>query len=664
MQGGGSMERKKIILLLAAFCLLPVFPVNAADDTPVEITATEEDEHPIPDKYTTGVSGELTKVELGGSVGGISFKVSGTKDANVLNFAYPAAPIPDTAVIENCDFSDYNFNSVQESAITDRNITITFRNCKFGAVNKEAPDSKVFFVFENCSLKRFQGSNASFENCAIGGSYEDGMHPFRHISVKNSYFSDFNYVCSGGEYHTDAVHIFGKADIDVTDLTFEHCRFEAPYNQLEGSNSYVNACFMLAPEYSDASDVVVKDCIMNGGGFTIYASDGNKHGEFHSITDSRFENVRVGEAHLFGDIYPNMRSEGAEFINMSDVDSLYIGYVGKEESSTVFSVSNDTNTERTLRIVTDQGTYTETVPACPGGKTMRDVREKIDYPFDKLFSVPADVTYAVCYDVTDPENPEQIRFVNYGSEPVVLTKGRIMGEEEEKKERQIVEATAAPTLEEYVEGVIFEDIADHVVKAEADANGNLKSVKVYNADESTVDTTIGHLLRNIRFTDKDGEEFILTLAFTDGEWDWQYDSKDMGAYTYKDEAYMVAGGVVNQEANGLLYTGETEGWKFLAAGKVVRDHAGLVMYQDEWFWIDDTGSCDQEYEAIVRWSGADFLVHGGRLRTDFTGFTYDPQNRDKWYHITNGQVWGDGEITDITIEGGRVTHNVIKGVVQ
>ena len=135
------MERKKLFLCLAAVCLFPGFSVYAADDTPVEITTTAEDENPIPDKYTTGASGELTKVGLGDTVGGISFKVSGTGDANVLNFGYPVAPIPDTAVIENCDFSDYYFNSVQESAVTDRNIKITFRNCKFGAVSKEAPDS-------------------------------------------------------------------------------------------------------------------------------------------------------------------------------------------------------------------------------------------------------------------------------------------------------------------------------------------------------------------------------------------------------------------------------------------------------------------------------------------------------------------------------------------
>ena len=55
-------------------------------------------------------------------------------------------------------------------------------------------------------------------------------------------------------------------------MSFDHCCFEVPYNTPAGSNAYVNACFMLSPEYSYVSEVTVLDCIMNGGGYTIYAS--------------------------------------------------------------------------------------------------------------------------------------------------------------------------------------------------------------------------------------------------------------------------------------------------------------------------------------------------------------------------------------------------------
>ncbi|MBO6206945.1 MAG: hypothetical protein J6O73_08385 [Lachnospiraceae bacterium] len=141
-----------------------------------------------------------------------------------------------------------------------------------------------------------------------------------------------------------------------------------------------------------------------------------------------------------------------------------------------------------------------------------------------------------------------------------------------------------------------------------------------------------------------------------------------GLYSFRGEQYSVAGGTVNLNVNSLTYTGDIDGWKYIILGHVVKNHAGLVAYGPaddlHWFWIDDEGGCDTQYNAIVKWNGADFLVHGGRLRTDYTGFTYDPQNTNIWYHITYGQVWGDGEITDISIEGGTITRNVANGVVQ
>ncbi|MBO6206653.1 MAG: hypothetical protein J6O73_18960 [Lachnospiraceae bacterium] len=221
-----------------------------------------------------------------------------------------------------------------------------------------------------------------------------------------------------------------------------------------------------------------------------------------------------------------------------------------------------------------------------------------------------------------------------------------------------------PSLDEYVEGVVFPEDPDHMIKAETDRNGNLQSAKVYDASGKTVDTASGSFLRNIRLTGRDGKEYAYTLLFTDGEWNQGYDSKERGAFSYKGNEYFIAGGVVNQLANGLLYTGDAAGWKFLAAGRVVKDQAGLVMYQDQWFWIDKNGSCDQDYEAIVNWNGGRFLVHGGRLRTDYTGYSYDPQSRNDWYYITNGQVWGDGTITDRSIDGVRRTARVRGGVVS
>ena len=204
----------------------------------------------------------------------------------------------------------------------------------------------------------------------------------------------------------------------------------------------------------------------------------------------------------------------------------------------------------------------------------------------------------------------------------------------------------------------------HLLTLALDANGDFSGAKITGSN-GDIDETIDSYIANIVIkSDAQGNpvEFY-SLVFRHGVWDTTYDSGKDGAYVYGGIEYFVAGGVVNQNANGLIYTGDKTGWRFLAAGHVVTDNEGLVMYNGEWFWIDNAGKCDDTYAAIVKWNGADFLVHGGRLRTDYTGFTYDPQNTSVWYHITNGQVWGDGEITDISIEGGTISRIVQSGKV-
>ena len=221
------------------------------------------------------------------------------------------------------------------------------------------------------------------------------------------------------------------------------------------------------------------------------------------------------------------------------------------------------------------------------------------------------------------------------------------------------------SLEQAAEGVPVINNSDYTLKIERNAKGAITSATIVGADGKAakeVDSYLANIVTEYQTDGKTPKTFY-TLVFTDGKWDTKYDSGTNGAYEYKGVEYFVAGGVVNQNANGLIYTGAA-GWRFLAAGHVVTNNEGLVMYNGEWFWIDAQGKCDDTYAAIVKWNGANFLVHGGRLRTDYTGFTYDPKNTSVWYHITAGQVWGDGEITDISIEGGEITRNVVGGKVQ
>ena len=221
------------------------------------------------------------------------------------------------------------------------------------------------------------------------------------------------------------------------------------------------------------------------------------------------------------------------------------------------------------------------------------------------------------------------------------------------------------SLDQASEGVPVINNSDYTLKVDLNAKGGITSASIVGSNGKVAEEVDSYLANVVTEYEEDGKtpKTFYTLVFSDGKWDTTYDSGQKGAYQYMGVEYFVAGGVVNQNANGLIYTGAA-GWRFLAAGHVVTDNEGLVMYNDEWFWIDKNGKCDDTYAAIVKWNGADFLVHGGRLRTDYSGFTYDPQDTSKWYHINNGQVWGDGEITDISIEGGEITRNCVNGVVQ
>ena len=210
---------------------------------------------------------------------------------------------------------------------------------------------------------------------------------------------------------------------------------------------------------------------------------------------------------------------------------------------------------------------------------------------------------------------------------------------------------------------------NHTLKLETSSEGFFTSAKILDSNGS-VDTSVNSYIANIVVkyaADGTPEEFY-SLVFRKGVWDPSYDTLKDGLYTYLGEQYSVAGGVVNLNVNSLTYTGDIDGWRYIILGHVVKNHGGLVAYGPaddlHWFWIDDEGRCDNDYAAIVNWNGGQFLVHGGRLRTDYTGFTFDPQNESVWYHITNGQVWGDGTITDQSIAGGRLTCNVENGIVK
>lgn len=370
----------------------------------------------IPDKYNTGCNGALVKVEAGTTVNGIEFKTASENTRNVLDFAYRNTKISGTVIFENCDFSDCALWSYNEGDVK-RQIKVVFNNCKFSEVCVGKADGNLSYEFNNCTFYYFNGSNATFNRCQFGKSYSDGIVPFRNIYVNDCLFWDM----TGDEptakpEHTDGTQIYGYKDLDVENVYFTNCRFEIPPLNVEGSAAAINACIMLQLEFSNAKNVAFTDCIVNGGGYSIYAWDAEKGFTFQNVSMS---GIKVGCAKTYGTIYPKVNAS-IKMTDIAETDTLYIGSVWKDGEGTHFSVTNDTNRERKLLVITDNGEYEYTIPACPKGSEMNYSMSYEDMPFDMDIVIPKDCEYAVCYDNTVEGYARQIRFMNWTGKSVSL----------------------------------------------------------------------------------------------------------------------------------------------------------------------------------------------------------------------------------------------------
>lgn len=381
-------------------------PIPLGNTEGVLIKETDADINVIPDKYNCGAKGELTVAELGQSFDSMYFKASA--DKNIIDFAYNNSKVVGTIVFDSIDFSKYPVCVNNESQV-NRQIKLIFNNCIFSSFSTGVLATNLSYEFNNCTINSFYGSNASFTRCLFGNSYNDALTPFQEIYVYDSYFCDMasNDPASAG-IHTDGTQMYGHKDAKVKNVLFSNCRFEIPAIKMSSSAASINACVMIQLEYNDAESIQIINCKMNGGGYTIYA---HTKSEQISLSDVCFENVEIGVAHLYDDIYPHV-SNGVSFKNVTETDTLYVGSVWREGDNTLISVSNDTNRERTMLVYADGKNYTFTIPACPDGKNLYG--DFAEFPFDVCVLIPQKCDYVVCFDITDNRN-EQIRFVNWSN---------------------------------------------------------------------------------------------------------------------------------------------------------------------------------------------------------------------------------------------------------
>ncbi|MBO5088475.1 MAG: leucine-rich repeat protein [Lachnospiraceae bacterium] len=411
--------RKHIRILLVVFLisLLFVLPTHAtSSSTGVLITGNIYDERVIPDKYNTGCTGNLTKVQFNQTINNVLIIPASNNTRFVLDFYYRNKNIAGTVCIENYDFSDYSLWSYNEDKV-ERNIHIIFRNCKFSSVATGKGAGKVSFTFDHCTMNSFNGSNATMNRCQFGNSYSDGLVPFQNVRVNDSFFTDMaSIAASGKEIHTDGTQIYGIKDIDVSNVHYNNCRFEVPPVCPLGSTAYVNACIMLQLEYSNANNMSFTNCIVNGGGYSIYARG---KGEGFTFDNVKFDNIRFGCAMKYGVFYTDIHPD-IDIKNIGATDSLYIGSVWKDDGKTHLSVTNDTNQERTLVVYTENGAHTYTIPACTKGSELTSDVTYNKLPFDQDVVINEDCQYVVCYDHTLEGCAKQIRFMNWSETDVYI----------------------------------------------------------------------------------------------------------------------------------------------------------------------------------------------------------------------------------------------------
>ena len=410
----------------------PCAAVYAEDISGVVIEQQSVDFNDIPDSYNTGCRGELTKVGPNDNICGIQLKQGGDKVSAMIDLKDRDSGISGEIVIENYDFSDFALKSRLDNEV-DRDVKLIFRNCKFSSVEKGKAPGRVIYEFDHCTMKRFSGGNAKLDRCALGGSYYDALLPFCNVEVNNCYISDMTHKNEGGEVHTDGTQIYGTEGVEVSNIHFEGCRFEMPYIQIDGSNATMNACIMLQLEYSSGHDISFRNCVLNGGGtYSIYATiknkkDGSTDWKLENVT---FENIKVGCSAIKSAVYSSL-ADGVELKGLSAADALYVTSVHEENGSTVLYVTNDTNTERKLKIVTPDDEYDYTISACPTGKELleKKVTSFGDMPADVRITVPGTPDYLVCLDVTDMNDVRQIRCVKNSDVTPVLDKELFGGDE-------------------------------------------------------------------------------------------------------------------------------------------------------------------------------------------------------------------------------------------
>ena len=300
-------------------------------------------------------------------------------------------------VIEGYTFEDVKFYTTNDQRLPGK-VTIIFRNCRFSQI-QSYPGENLWLVLQHCQTEgNVAGNNIIMENCFLHANGSDAINPNRNVVVRNSYIADLFRQASDAGVHIDGSQCFGDRYGGISEnIIFDNVRFSVPELTYEGTHSHVNAAIANGMEYSKGFNFLFQNIVIDTGGrwYPIYNTGGE------TVV---FKNIQVanGYTNLFYAGYVNKK---VRVFNVEHSPGLYVTSVWKDSSGkTHFLCSNNNmKTDKVLRVKTDTGEYTFSIPRHPTPEELdkdpvfRTYRFQ-DLPYDLEFVMEEDISFAEFYD--------------------------------------------------------------------------------------------------------------------------------------------------------------------------------------------------------------------------------------------------------------------------
>lgn len=178
--------------------------------------------------------------------------------------------------------------------------------------------------------------NMVIDKIYMHDSESDFINALYNVKIYDSYFTNGG---TNPEAHADGIQIAGYDSVDAYDIYLENVRIDMPH--IPGYH-VSNACVMIQPDYGAVNGTELNRCILNGGGFTIYAFP-----KKNNITNVVMQNTIIGDGYRFGVYYRNSQQNMSE-INTARSIAPLIGSISVEDNQFVFRLSNYNTQAKTV----------------------------------------------------------------------------------------------------------------------------------------------------------------------------------------------------------------------------------------------------------------------------------------------------------------------------